>query len=89
MEDIKKYLEYISINNNIKLYIIIDYIINNFNYLIIEDTVSHDIRTIILKKNRNEITIVSTFIFNRFYQRKNNILIKINNNCSYVFDLDY
>ena len=89
MEDIKKYLEYISINNNIKLYIIIDYIINNFNYIIIEDTVSHDIRTIILKKNRNEITIVSTFIFNRFYQRKNNILIKINNNCSYVFDLDY
>ena len=88
MCDLTNYLEYISLKKNLKLYVIIDYIIEKFKYSIDEDTVSHDIRTIILKKNNNKLIISSTIIFNQKLQKMNNITINFNN-YNYILCLDY
>jgi len=69
MHDLMNYLEYISLKKNFKLYVIIDYIIEIFNYEIEEDTVNNDVRTIILKNNNNKIIILSTIILNHNHQK--------------------
>jgi hypothetical protein len=88
MCDLTNYLEYISHIKNLKLYVIIDNIIEKFKYSIDEDTVSNDIRKIILKKNNNKLIISSTIIFNQKLQKMNNITINFNNS-NYVLYLDY
>ena len=88
MCDLTNYLEYISQKKNLKLYGIIEYIIEKFKYSIDEDSVINDIRTIILKKNNNNLIISSIIIFNQKFQKLNNITINFNNS-NYILCLDY
>lgn len=88
MCDLTNYLEYISLKKNFKLYVIIDHIIETFEYLIDEDTVNNDIRTIIFKKNNNKLIIFSTIILNHKHQKMHNISINFNN-INYILSLNY
>ena len=89
MNDIINYLEYIFSQKNIKLYIIIDYIIKKFNFSILEDSVFNDVRTIILKKCNDELIISSTTILNKELKKMTKININYNNEYNYNVQLDY
>jgi hypothetical protein len=92
MKDLVNYLESIVIKTNLKLYNIIDNIIEKYNYYIIEDCVTNDIRLIIMTDNNNsynELTIYSTIIFNENLKKINNINITYNNKYNYILYLDY
>ena len=88
MNNLINYLESITQKKNLKLFIIIDYIIDNFNYSLMSDSTSHDIRTLIFKKNNNELKISSTFIFNENHKIVNNISINLNNTHNYILFLE-
>lgn len=89
MNDIINYLEYIFSQKNIKLYVIIDYIIKKFNFSILEDSVFNDVRTIIFKKFNDELMISSTTILNKEFKKMTKININYNNKYNYNVQLDY
>jgi hypothetical protein len=87
MNNLINYLESLSNNKKIRLFVLIDYIIENFNFFLVSDSTSHDIRTIIFKKNNNVLKISSTFIFNEKHEIMNNVSINLNNTNSYILFL--
>jgi hypothetical protein len=88
MNNLVNYLESLSNNKKLRLFVLIDNIIENFNFLLVSDSTSHDIRTIILKKHNNVLKISSTFIFNEKHEIMNNVSINLNNSNSYILFLN-
>jgi hypothetical protein len=86
--NIKNYLD-LSIENKYKSLIIIEYLIKNFQFIVKQDNVMNDIRTMIIKNRYGEITICTTIVHKKnAYMELTEYIEIYYNNLFYNFNAD-